>query len=342
MSANPSAQNVGNVLTAQAVLFDKELIPNLKGETDAFVAPAERRIQGLHMGINRTFFQYNTLSGDTVQSADGSVGSPEFITQISAPAQIGEWNNFTNFSSFAIAAAIDELVGNSAVELGYQAGQSISELYSSVADSAGNSSVDSNVNQSGLLTTPFTLDLATIRELKQQLVSIDVLPCKGGKFMGAISPNVLGDIFNSTTVNNSIVDLWKYNNIEKFDKMAGSDQTMEIELPGTNIVLRQTPFVTKTANYQGGGKTAYRTYIFGNYAMIGVWLEVPGDTDLNEGDWRTIECKVVSDAPPSSFDPTATIGGWCSYKFHQTVTLPPAIGVNTQRIRLIDSVPAIQ
>lgn len=26
---NPSAQNVGNVLTAQAILFDKELIPNL-------------------------------------------------------------------------------------------------------------------------------------------------------------------------------------------------------------------------------------------------------------------------------------------------------------------------
>lgn len=26
---NPSAQNVSNVLTAQAILFDKELIPNL-------------------------------------------------------------------------------------------------------------------------------------------------------------------------------------------------------------------------------------------------------------------------------------------------------------------------
>lgn len=28
---NPSAVNVGNVLTAQAVLFDKELIPNFFG-----------------------------------------------------------------------------------------------------------------------------------------------------------------------------------------------------------------------------------------------------------------------------------------------------------------------
>ena len=223
-------------------------------------------------------------------------------------------NNYSNFSSFSIASAIDELVGNSAVELGYQAGQSISELYSAVADSA--SGVDANVNQSALLAAPYTLDLATWRELKQQLVSHNVLPCKMGKFMGVISPNVLGDIYNATTVNNAIVDLFKFSNLEKFDKMAGSDQKAEIELPGTNVVIRQTPFVTTTAGYKGGTSTAYRSYMFGNYAMIGVWLEVPGDTDLQEGDWRTIDCRVVTDAPPSSFDPTATIGGWCSYRFH--------------------------
>lgn len=336
---SPSAANVSNVLTAQAIVFDNELIPNLKGETDAFVAVAERRVQGLHMGINRTFFQYNTLTGDTVQAADGVVGSPEFVSQISAPAQIGEWNNYTNFSAFAIATSIDELVGNSAVELGYQAGQSISELYSTVSDSA--STVDGNVNQNALLATPFTLDLATIREMKQQLVSINVLPNKNGRYAGAISPNVLGDIYNATTVNDSIVDFWKYSQTDKFDKMAGSDQKMEIELPGTNVVFRQTPFVTKTANFSGA-KTGYRTYIFGNYALIGVWLQVPGDTDLDMGDWRTIETSVVTDAPKSSFDPVGTIGGWASYRFHQTVTLPPATGTNSQRIRFIDSVPAIQ
>ena len=336
----PSAMNVGNILTAQAILFDKELIPNLKGETDAFVAVAERRVQPLHMGINRTFFQYNTLTADTTQRADGVIGAPEMITQLSSPAQIGEWNNYANFSSFVIASAIDELVGNSAVELGYQAGQSISELYSAVADSA--STVDGNVSQSALLSAPYTIDLGTIRTLKQQLVSHNVLPCKKGKFMGVASPNVMGDIFNGTQVNNSIVDLWKLGNIDKFDKMAGADQTQDIELPGTNIVFRQTPFVTTTANYQSTGKVGYRTYVFGNYALIGVWLEVPGDTDMQEGDWRTIDCKVVDNAPASSFDPTATIGGWASYRFHQTVTLPPATGLNTQRERYIDSVPAVQ
>jgi hypothetical protein len=337
---NPSAMNVSNVLTAQAIIFDKELIPNLKGNTNAFVGAAEKRVQGLGMGINRTFFQYNTLSGDTTQKSDGTVGSPESITQVSAPAQIGEWNNYANFSSFVIAASIDDLVGNSGVELAYQAGQSISELYSAVADSAN--SVDSSVNQSSLLASPYTLDLGTIRQLKQQLVSKNVLPCKRGMFLGAISPNVLGDIYNATTVNNSIADLWKYENMDKFDATAGADQNKIVILPGTNIGFSQTPFVTTTANYQSTGKIGYRTYVFGNYAMIGVWLQVPGDTDLDEGDWKTIDTSVVTDAPASSFDPVATIGGWCAYKFHQTVTLPPATGSYTQRIRYIDSVPAIQ
>jgi hypothetical protein len=33
---SPSAASVGNVLTAQAILFDKELIPNLLENLEAF------------------------------------------------------------------------------------------------------------------------------------------------------------------------------------------------------------------------------------------------------------------------------------------------------------------
>lgn len=267
----------------------QERLTKRKGQTDAFLAAAEKRVQGLHMGINRTMYQYETLGASTASVTDGSIGNPETIAQLSIAAQVGEHNNYANFSAMSVAAAIDDLPGNSAVELGYQAGQSISELYSSVADSAAG--VDSTVEQSGLLVSPFTLDLGTIRELKQQMVSHNILPCKKGRFYGAISPNVLGDIYNSTTVNNSIVDLWKMGNIDKFDDIASSDQTKDILLPGTGIVFRQTPFVTKTADYESGTATAYRTYVFGNFAMIGIWLQVPGDTQLGDGDWKTIDCR---------------------------------------------------
>lgn len=341
----PSAANVGNVLTAQAIDFDNELIPNLKGNTNAFMKAATRRVQKLGTGINRTFFMYQELGAALNQSTDGAVGSPEFVGQISLPAQIGEWNNFGNFSAFSVAAAIDDLVPNSAKEASYQVGQTISELYSETIDAL--STVDSNVNQSSLLSSPYTQNLAVLREMKQQLVAIGVHGGhEGGKFCGQISPNVLGDVWNGTTVNNSAIDFWKYTKEgqDMYNKMAGQvDQDLPIELPGTGIVFYQTPFVLKTANYKSTGLNSYRTYICGDYALIGVWLEVPGDTDLDDGDWRTIECGVVNKAPSSVSDPTATIGAWWWYRFHQTVTGPPVYGsANSQRVRYCDSVPAIQ
>jgi hypothetical protein len=344
MPANPSAANVGNVLTAQTIAFDNELIPNLKSETDAFMSAFVKRVQGPRTGINRTFFQYQELGADLTQSTDGSIGSPTFVGQLSIPAQVGEWNNFGNFSAFVVTASIDDLVGNSAIEASYQVGQTISELYAETLDSA--TSVDSNVNQSTLLSSPYTMDLATLRTMKQQLLSIGVQPHKDGEFYGIISPNVLGDLWNGTTVNNSAVDFWKYTSggQAEYNKQAGQvDQKVEVRLPGTGIVFHQTPFVLKSSNFQSSGLYAYRTYVCGNYAGIGVWLDVPGDTDLDDGDWRTIDCKVVTNAPSSSYDPTATIGAWWAWRFHQTTTLPPSYGtLNSQRVRVCDSIPKIQ
>jgi hypothetical protein len=344
MAGNPAVSNVGNVLTAQAIEFDSELIPNLKGQTNAFVVAAQRRIQKLGSGINRAMFMYETLAASLGQATDGVVGNPEFVGQVVTPAQVGEWNNFGNFSSMSVASAIDEVVGNSAVEGGYQAGQTISELYSSTLDDSAN--VDSDVNYSSNLASPYVLDLNTVRSMKNSLVSADVLPCKNDKFYGQISPNVLNDITNATTVNDSIADLWKHteSGLAKFDEVGGYTQMKPIEIgPGTNILFYITPFVTQTADFYES-KTAFRTYVEGLYSHIGIWLEVAGDTDLGDGDWRTIDCGVVNNAPSSAYDPTATIGAWWYYRFHQTVVTPSNGGISagTQRIRFIDSVPAIQ
>lgn len=342
---NPSAANVGNVLTAQTIAWDMELIPNLKSNTAAFMRAARKRVQGEGTGINRTFFQYEELGAQLAQSTDGAVGSPTFVGQISIPAQLGEWNNFGNFSAFVVSAASDDVVGNSAIEASYQVGQTISELYSETLDSA--STVDSNVNQSGLLSSPFTMNVSIPRTMKQQLVSIGVMGGHaGGKYCGQISPQVLGDLWNGTTVNNSVIDYWKHTESgqDMYEKMAGQvDQELPIELPGTGIVFYQTPFVLKTSNFQSTGLNAYRTYVCGDYALIGVWLNVPGDTELGDGDWRTIDCKVVTDAPSSAYDPVGTIGAWWAWRFHQTTTLPPAYGtLNSQRVRYADSIPNIQ
>jgi len=61
--------------------------------------------------------------------------APSVLADVFTPAQvatIGEYFNYCNFSSLP-SSAIDELVDNCAIEMGYRAGESISELCNAVA-----------------------------------------------------------------------------------------------------------------------------------------------------------------------------------------------------------------
>jgi hypothetical protein len=337
---NPSAGNVGNTLTAQAILFDSELVPALHGQTNAFFNLAVRRNQPTGAGINRKLYQYSTLGPNTSASGDGVVGSPIFVTQNQSQAQLSEWSDYSNFSGFSVAAAIDDVVGNSATELGYRAGQSLSLLYSAFFDSLVN--VDANVAYSvAVAANPLTI--VDVRTMKEELVALSVLPCRGTEYCGAISANVVNDLLNGTGVNASLIDWAKYdkNRSDEFEKIAAGDQMTPIRLQTTGVTFYQTPFVTQTPDFSSS-KTAFRTYIAGAYAGIGVWMQVPGDVSMGDGSWQDIDCKVVKNAESSAFDPVGTIGAWSSYKFHQTITGIPVVGLNTQRLRYVDSVPAIQ
>lgn len=50
------------------------------------------------------------------------------------PATIGDWHEYSNFSTFAVRDSIDEVVHKAAEELGYQAGQSVNALYKVSSD----------------------------------------------------------------------------------------------------------------------------------------------------------------------------------------------------------------
>lgn len=340
---NPSISNVGNSLTAQAIYFVSKLVPNLKGQTNAFFEMTEKMAQPLGVGINGRQFQYSTVPGNTSSTTDGQIGSPIFIPQNQSSYQLSEWSDYTNFSRFTVAAAIDDQVGNSAVEMSYRAGQSLSQLYSTFYD--GLSAIDSAVNASALLTTPYVSTIITIRSIKEELVSISAMPKEGGEYVGAMSSNVVNDLLNGQGLNASIIDWAKYDakRGEAFEKIAAGDQLTPVRFQTTGTCFYQTPFVTKTADYQSAGLgSAFRTYLAGQEAGRGYWLPVPGDTDMDGGDWHDIECFVTKDAARSAFDPTGTIGAWAGYIFHQTITGRPVTGVDTQTLRFFDSIPAIQ
>lgn len=340
---NPSISNVGNSLTAQAIYFVSKLVPNLKGQTNAFFEMTEKMSQPLGVGINGRQFEYSTLPANINSTTDGQISSPIFVPQNQSSYQLSEWSDYTNFSRFTVAAAIDDQVGNSATEMSYRAGQSLSELYSAFYD--GLSAVDSAVNASSLISSPFLMTLVALRSMKEELVSISVMPKRDSEYVGAISPNVVNDILNGSGLNTSLIDWAKYDakRSDAFEKIAAGDQLTPVRLQTTGICFYQTPFVTKTPDFSSAGLgSSFRTYVAGQEAARGYWLPVPGDTEMDGGDWHDIECFVTKDAARSAFDPTGTIGAWAGYIFHQTITGPPLTGVDTQRVRWMDSIPAIQ
>jgi hypothetical protein len=339
---NPSISNVANSLTSQAIYFNSKLVPNFKGNTHAFFEMVEKMQQPLGAGVNGAQYEYSTLDANTNSSQDGQIGSPVFVPQNKSTWSLSEWSDYTNFSRMNISAALDDQVGNSAEEMSYRAGQSLSDLYSAFFDNL--STVDTAVDASSLLSTPYVLSLINVRTMKDELASLS-MPPKDGEYRGAISSNVLNDLLNGTAVNGSMIDWAKYGDKRagEFEKISNGDHLTPVRLQTTGVCLYQTPFVHKTPNYKSAGLgTAYRTYVAGAEAARGYWLAVPGDTNLDGGDWHDIECFVEKNAARSSFDVTGTIGGWAGYIFHQTITGRPIVGLNTQPVRFADSIPAIQ
>ncbi len=343
-SPSQASNTVSTLVQAQITEWDKNFVDNLKGNTP-HLRCMEIREQSEHSGINRALFMYQLAvpTGTTnppgqgyapIAIADGTLSNPLQLAVNQQNSQLGEYGDFATVSAFAQFAALDDATLNTGKELAFRAGLGVNDLAQAVADTLN--STDSTVlNQ---ITSGAALDLATVRGAKQSLVFRSCQPVRGGKACGVICPLVLGDLWAGTTVNNSAVDFWKYTEggQDKFDDMAGSEQDTPIELPGTGIVFYQSPYVTQQANLNGHG-IAYRTYIYMHQAVIAIFARVPGDTNMEEGNWRAIKPTLTRNLPSSAFDPLATIGNIAGYRYHVAFSLPPD---TTMRAREIDSVSA--
>lgn len=280
---------------------------------------------------------YNSFGANTVQSAEGTVGTGIAASVGTTTATIGEYADYANFSSLSLATALDPIVENIGKELSYRLGQSLSAITRAVIDGAN--SIDSSVrfgNASGT-----ALSLGGIRAQVQSLAGRAVLPFNVTEnlFGGVIHPFAVGDLLNDSS-NNSTVDVLKHTvpGQQKMDDLVSTDLKDTLEFPATGISFFQSNLVTTTSNYSGGGLIAYRTYIFGDEGVIAVRLGAKGDNAINDGDWRNLKVNMEQNAAPSASDPSGLIPGWTSYRVHYTASLPPD---TTQRLRFIDATSAI-
>lgn len=122
-------------------------------------------------------------------------------------ATIGEYADYANFSSLALATALDPAVENVGRELSYRLGQSLSAIVRAVADGAN--SIDSSVRFGNAAST--TLALSGIRSQVQSMAGRAILPFNEAEalFAGVIHPFAVGDLLNDTT-NNGPIDVLKH------------------------------------------------------------------------------------------------------------------------------------
>jgi len=238
-------------------------------------------------------------------------------------------------SDYALETAIDPCVENLEKEMCYRLAGTISSLVRNVSNGAN--AIDSTVYQPKASGSPLVREdlTASVQELRQR----SVLPFDQGanRFVGVISPLAIGDALNDANPN-GLMDIYKHTS-EGLDRLLdlpggdGKDAVAPI-LEFGGMRFYESPIVTQTPDYASGLATAYRTYLYGKQAVVGISLGTKENAKIGEGDWSNMHVWVMKPEAPSVGDPTRVIGGWTSYNVKLVFTLPPD---TTGRLRFIDA-----
>ncbi len=338
MAYSPASNVQANLPQSTVTYYEKEFIENLKAQTP-FLRLCTRKELPLNSGNKMEMFMYNTLGANTVQATEGTVGAGIAVSVQDVTATIGEYADFATFSSLSLATAIDPVVENVEREFAYRLGQSLSAIVRATLD--GLHTIDGSVQVQLAATSISAFTALTNGALRSACFSLagrSVKPLDEGtgNFGGVIHPFALGDVELDTS-NNSPIDILKHtpSGLLKLDNLGSVDLAEVVEFPSTPISFFKSNLVTTTSNYKGiTGLTALRTYILGRDGCIAIDMKAPGDTATGEGDWASLKCNVMQDAPLSIADPAGLIPGWTSYKVHFTTSAPPD---TVMRARTIDA-----
>jgi hypothetical protein len=328
---------VSNLPQSQATYFDRDFIQNLKQLTPYYRC-IERRELPPQSGQNHRLYMYQAGLGiafSTAQASEGTVVAGKAPAVSTDSAVIGQYADYVNVSDYALETAIDPCVENLEKEMCYRLAGTISLLIRNQSDGAN--AIDTSVYTPKASGSPLTRpDLtAATQELRQR----SVLPFDqaANRMIGVISPLSIGDVINDST-NNSLVDVYKHT-IEGLDRLLdmpggdGKDHVVPV-LEFGGMRFYESPLVTTTSNYASAAATAYRTYLYGHQAVVGISLGVKENAQIGEGDWSNMKIWIMKPTEPTVGDPTRVIGGWTSYNVKFVATLPPD---TTGRLRFIDA-----
>jgi hypothetical protein len=332
---SPASMGSAQLPQSTVVYYEKTFIENLKANLP-WMRSCTRMVLPENSGNQLRLFMYQTLPGNTTQQAQGTVGSGITISVLNNTSTIGNYADYINVSSVALMTAIDPVLDSLHVEMAYRLAQTLNTVIQLTADGAV--SIDASVNSHS---KAYNVPMATtdITTNVQSLVGRNVKPFEGAFMRGIVHPFIVGDIINDNS-NNGITDVLKRTaeGQEKLRELPSpdGDEVPVLEWGGARFM--QSTQVTQTANYQGHGVTALRTYIIGKDGVICISLGAKEGTQLGEGDWRNLELYVKRAGDSTVSDPSKVIGGWVAYNAMFTAAIVPDL---TQRIRIIDAVPVV-
>lgn len=340
---SPASNLTTNLPQSTVTKFDKIFIANLKGMTP-WVRATTRRMIEENSGNKLQLFEYvNLPAPPTTQTPEGTIGTGLTVSVIQNTSTLGQFGDYCNLSDYAMGTAIDNTLEALGVQMSYRMAQVVNILIQNTADSAN--ALDP---ATGALSKNATTHVATVdvTAAVQSLAGRNVLPMETGNYFGIIHPFIVGDIL-SDQANNSLVDVIKRapNGLETMRELHSPDGDGIPIIDWGGVTFFQSTFVTKTPNYASGTGTALRTYIVGRDAVIGVSFGGKDHVQIGEGDWRNLNVWIRRLTEPTGFDPARMIGGFSSYNFMYTVTLPPDTnpggGTPISRLRYIDATSAI-
>ena len=256
---------------------------------------------------------------------------------------IGEYGDYLNFSSIAVLTAIDNTIENVSRELGYQVGESLSDLVKTIADGANSTDSSVLVQLAASSTTSFTaLSLSAIRNSVQSMAGRSIKPFNKAKmiYRGVIHPFSLGDVAADNS-NNAPIDILKHTDSGRAmaEELVSTQLDRVVEIPTSGVEFYQSNLVTQTANYKSvTGLQGLSTYIFGQDGVFRVRLAGPNDTSFGDGMWQGIMCKTFKNVAPTQADPLGQVPAWTSYLLHFTAGASPD---PTQRLRVIQAGSAV-
>lgn len=308
--------------------FQKKAEDNLKANLASY-ATMDQRPMPFREGATMQFHQYNIMSANVVPVAEGTPTAPITNGSVAGTVTLRQYQDTMTFSDFLLDTAYDNILEEQGVEMGYRAARTCDTLNYTQFDATSAALSASRIDLADSSTTAEYFSASVARRAAASLEAADVPNKSSGAFKGLLAglmhPLVSFDYRNDNTAG-GVLDILKFNDYGRLKAGASQNYTI-LTLDGIRWV--STTQVPTTANYGGGGQTAYHSYVIGQNAFLCTSLsftDVPGEKNFRADIYRFKRGTQVN-------DPNGLIAAAVGYEFkYATYVLPDGIARH-RRIR---------